>query len=385
MAVLSACQGLPGQGNLPTRVEIASVPSATTTPTPGDLPPTWTPEAAVERGTELFRQAGPTLTPSITPTVPRSTPIPTITATPTITPTETPFPNIATIIAGLPPSTELGPSKLGVHVVQNNDPAIMQFVRQSQPAVMKGVGDLGFLAEVRAESPRTIIVGRIDDIFIQNYIGTPEEAAREYVNKHLDTYRANPAIDYWEGWNEPDPGPGLMGWYARFEQERIKAMAEHGLKSAIGGFPPGVPEIEEFAMFLPAIETGIQHGAILTLHEGDISEGNLLFLYGAPLPGYPAYADRGLMSFRYRWFYREILEPANMIIPLVVSELEFAGWDSTSEEALIGQLAWYDVEARKDGYFIGFTVFTAGAINQWIEFNVNQILPELTTYVQSQQ
>lgn len=384
MVVLSGCQGIPGQATLPTRVEAASVPSATPTLMPGVLPPTWTPEAVVERGTELFRQAGPTLTPSVTATVPPRTPIPTITATPTITPTDTPFPNIATIIAGLPPSTELGPSKLGVHVVQNNDPAIMEFVRQSQPAVMKGVGDLGFLAEVRAQSPRTIIVGRIDDIFIQNYIGNPEEAAREYVNKHLNTYRANPAIDYWEGWNEPDPGPGLMSWYARFEQERIKAMAEHGLKSAIGGFPPGVPEIDEFAMFLPAVETGIQYGAIMTLHEGDISEGNLLFLYGSPLPGYPAYPDRGLMSLRYRWFYREILEPANMVIPLVVSELEFAGWDSTSEAELIGQLAWYDTEVRKDGYFIGFTVFTAGAINQWIEFNVNQILPELTTYVQSQ-
>jgi hypothetical protein len=260
----------------------------------------------------------------------------------------------------------------------------MQFVRQSQPAVMKGVDDLGFLAEVRAESPRTIIVGRVDDVFIQNYIGTPEEAAREYVNKHLQTYLANPAVDYWEGWNEPDPGPGRMSWYARLEQERVKAMAEHGLKSAIGGFPPGVPEMDEFWMFLPAIDTGIQYGAIMTLHEGDISEGDLRFLFGSPLPGYPAYADRGVMSFRYRWFYREVLEPGNMVIPLVVSELEFAGWDSTSKEELIGQLAWYDTEALKDCYFIGFTVFTAGAIGHWGDFNLNSIMPDLAAYVQSQ-
>ncbi|MFZ0544900.1 MAG: hypothetical protein WAM60_05655, partial [Candidatus Promineifilaceae bacterium] len=123
---------------------------------------------------------------------------------------------------------------------------------------------------------------------------------------------------------------------------------------------------------------------ILTLHEGDISEGNLRFLYGAPLPGFPTFADRGLMSFRYRWFYREILEPANLVIPLVVSELEFAGWNNTSEEELIGQLAWYDTEARKDGYFIGFTVFTAGGINVWHDFDLNPILPDLTAYVQSQ-
>jgi hypothetical protein len=270
--VSTACQGLPGQAIVPTRVEVASVPSATFTPTPGNVPPTWTPAAVIERATELYQQAGPTAIPSITPTLPRSTAIPTITNTPTLTPTATTRPNIATIIAGLPLSTELGPSKLGVHVVRNNDPGIMQFVRQSQPAVMKGVGDLGFLGEVRAESPRTIIVGRIDDIFIQNYIGVPEEAAREYVNKHIQTYLANPAVDYWEGWNEPDPGPGRMGWYARLEQERVKAMAEHGLKSAIGGFPPGVPEMDEFMQFLPAIDTGIQYGAIMTLHEVTVPE-----------------------------------------------------------------------------------------------------------------
>ena len=382
--ISAACQGLPGEADVPTRVEVANVPTVTPTPTLGNVPPTWTPLAAVERATELFQGVGPTAIPSITPTLPRSTAVPTITPTPTLTPTATTHPNIATIIAGLPPSTELGPSKLGIHVIRNNSPSIMEFVRQSQPAVMKGVDDLGFLAEVRAESPRSIIVGRVDDIWIQNYIGTPEEAAREYVNKHIQTYLLNPAIDYWEGWNEPDPGPTRMHWYARFEQERIKAMAEHGLKSAIGGFPPGVPEIDEFMMFLPAIDTGIQYGAIMTLHEGDISEGNLLFLYGSPLPGYPAYPDRGLMSFRYRWFYREVLEPGNMVIPLVVSELEFAGWDSMSKEDLIGQLAWYDTEARKDGYFIGFTVYTAGAIGQWHEFDLNPILPDLTAYVQSQ-
>lgn len=379
--ILSACQGAVGQTELPTRVELASVPSATAT---GDVPPTWTPDAAASRETVVYQQLGPTLTPSTTPTLPKSTSIPTITNTPTLTPTATPRTNIATIIAGLPPSEELGPSKLGIHVVRNNNPLIMDFVRRAQPAVMKGVGDFGFLAEVRAESPRSIIVGRIDDIFIQNYIGTPEEAAREYVNKHIATYQANPAIDYWEGWNEPDPGPTRMNWYARFEQERIVAMAEHGLKSAIGGFPPGVPEMDEFMQFLPAIDTGIQYGAILTLHEGDISEGNLLFLYGAPMLGFPAYPDRGLMSFRYRWFYREILEPGNMVIPLVVSELEFAGWDSTSKERLIGELAWYDTEARKDGYFIGFNIFTAGAIGQWDEFDLNGMLPDLAAYVESQ-
>ena len=51
----------------------------------------------------------------------------------------------------------------------------------------------------------------------------------------------------------------------------------------MGGFSAGVPEYDEFAQFLPAIQAAKQHGGILTLHE-----------YDAPVmmrslgPGFPA-------------------------------------------------------------------------------------------------
>ena len=79
----------------------------------------------------------------------------------------------------------------------------MEFVRRAQPAVMKSVDDLGFLAEVKAVSPRTITIGRIS-IDSQDYSGNPEEAAQRFVAENLEKYRLNPAVDYWEGWNEPD-------------------------------------------------------------------------------------------------------------------------------------------------------------------------------------
>ncbi len=154
----------------------------------------------------------------------------------------------------------------------------MEFVRNAQPRIMKSVGDLGFMNDVKSVSPHTLTVGRVDDIYIQNYIGTPEEAARIYVEKHLETYRLNPGVDYWEGWNEPDPGLDRMSWYTRFEQERVKLMAQSGLRSAIGGFSPGVPEMDEFALFVPAVETAIQYGGIMTLHEGDFVTG-IIFTY----------------------------------------------------------------------------------------------------------
>ena len=134
----------------------------------------------------------------------------------------------------------------------------------------------------------------------------------------------------------------------------------------------------------------------------------MTYLYGSPLPGYDAYPDRGSLTFRYRWFYREILEPGDMVIPLVISEAGIDGiigdrpgpsgqgwkdfqtyWEQqglgrTGTEAFINQLAWYDVGVRQDGYVIGFTVFTAGGINEWKSYDVNPILPELTNYVVSQ-
>ncbi len=61
------------------------------------------------------------------------------------------------------------------------------------------------------------------------------------------------------------------------------------------------------------------------------------------------------------------------------------GWGRTGPEAFINQLAWYDNGVRLDGYVIGFTVFTAGGIGNWIPYDVNPILPQLTAYVVGQQ
>ena len=378
---------------LPTIMPVAAVPTGLGGEAAVDannLPPTFTPgpgitpapfDAPREQGAVLA-----TVDPSITPTIPTITPRPTQTPTPSITPSPTDLPPIEARSNSIqaPVVVHYNQSRLGVHVVLDNNAGIMNFVRFAKPAVIKGVDSLGFLREVKEVSPTTVTIGRVDDIFIQNYIGEPEEAAREYVNKHLRTYQLNPGADYWEGWNEPDPGMQWMSWYARFEQERVKLMAQHGFRSAIGGFPPGVPELEEFQLFVPAVETALRYGGIMTLHEGEFT-GDLRNLYGSALPGYPYYADRGAMAFRYRWFYREILEPAGLAIPLVISELNFAGWHTTTADNFIyNQLAWYDSEARKDPYVIGFTVFTAGANTQWRNYDLNSIMPELTDYVNSQ-
>jgi hypothetical protein len=281
----------------------------------------------------------------------------------------------------------------------------MNFVRETQPAVMKSVDDLGFLADVKRESPKTITIGRIS-IESQDYKGNPEETARDFVADNLEIYQSNPSVDFWEGWNEPDPNQRYMSWYARFEQERVRQMAKYGLRSAIGGFATGVPELDEFRLFLPAVEVAIEHGGVLALHE--YGAPDLYYGYGMPLPGYPTYPDRGILTFRYRWYYRDVLEPAGMVIPLVITEAgidgiiggrpgpQGLGWQDfqgywerqgigeTGVQAFLNQLAWYDVGVRQDGYVIGFTIFTAGGFGYWENYDINPILPELTQYVRSQ-
>lgn len=401
--------GCGAQPVLPTLAPVAAAPSAgTETDTP--LPPTWTPPPLTTADSkhsnlDTLATLGPSPTPSNTPILPTSTPRPTRTPTPTPTIEASPS-RYVSYIPQLPPSSELGPSKLGIHIIRNNDARIMAFIRDAQPAVIKALDNFGYLQEVKRVSPRTIIVGRVDDIHAQNYQGEPEEAAQQYVADHLDQYLANPAVDYWEGWNEPDPNLDNMAWYARFEQERVRLLARHGLRAAIGGFAAGVPELEEFRLFVPAVETAIEHRGILSLHE--YGAPDMTYLYGDPLPGYPAYPDRGSLTFRYRWFYGEILQPAGLVIPLVITEAGIdgiiggrpgpsgygwadfqgywveQGWGSNGVEAFINQLAWYDTGVRQDGYVIGFTVFTAGAHGHWENYDINPILHNLTDYVRSQ-
>ncbi|MCI0396825.1 MAG: hypothetical protein L0332_05680 [Chloroflexi bacterium] len=399
LLALTACQALIAPP-LPTRaVAAATLALTANTPVPGEVPFTWTPAPA--QTTELVEPTSllgfPTRTPAATAPFPTNTP----TRTPTPTPTPTPT-RYVWRLPDIPFSNELGPSKLGLHVIRNNDPAIMDFIRRAQPAVVKAVDDLGFLAEVRQVSPRTITIGRVN-VDNQSYEGSPEEAARRFVAQHLATYQANPAVDYWEGWNEPDPNYNNMIWFSRFEQERVKEMARYGFRCAIGSFATGVPEFDEFMLFLPAVDAAMRHGGVLSLHE--YSAPDMTFGYGAPLPGFPPYTDRGSLTFRYRWLYRDMLEPGGMVIPLVITEAgvdgiignrpgpdglgwwDFQsywveqGWGPNGPQAFINQLAWYDAGVRQDGYVIGFTVFTAGGFGYWQNYNINSILPQITDYV----
>ena len=159
-------------------------------------------------------------------------------------------------------------------------------------------------------------------------------------------------------------------------------------------------------LFVPAIEAAREHGGILTLHE--YAAPDLTFLYGDPLPGQPAYPDRGPLLFRYRWFYRDVLEPRGLVVPLVISEAGIdgilgnrpgpqglgwqdfqafwveQGWGPDGQTAFLNQLQWLDNEARQDEYVIGYALFTAGGGRAWDTYELDPFLPRLAEYVVSQ-
>ena len=405
---LIGCSSEPLTTSLPTSAAVAEIPTQTATAeSPANLvPPTWTAVAPSANDPASFPSATPRPTdlpgkPTATIFIPTRTP--TNTPTPTVTATPTPY---VPFIPTRAPLTDLGPSKMGIHVIQNN-PQVMDFIRAAKPAVVKSTGDFGFLAEVKEVSPNTITIGRFP-ANSQDMTGNPEEKARDYVAEQLRYYQLNPYVDYWEGWNEPDPNFVNMAWYTRFEQERVRELARYGFKAAIGSFPAGVPEMHEFEQFIPAIETAIEHQGILALHE--YSAPDFTYLYGDPLPNYPAYPDRGSLTFRYRWYYREFLEPRGLFIPLVITEFGIDGiiggrpgpaglgwqdfqdywkttgaWGTTDGRmAYINQLAWYDDGMRQDAYVIGATIFTAGGGDRWKSYNIESIFPLLADYINSQ-
>jgi hypothetical protein len=336
-------------------------------------------------------------TPTPTPTMPPAPSARPRTPGPTHTPKPPRWPE---------PLAAPGRSRLGIHVIWNTSPDILEYVHRAKPIVVKAVGDLGWLKNVKEISPNTVTIGRLD-LASQSVAGDPAAAARAFVAEHLAKFLEHPYVDYWEGWNEPDPNQ--IGWYTTFEAERVRALAGYGLKAAIGSFATGTPEWEQFLTFLPAVEAALQHGGILSLHEYDAPTFDRTI--GSPIPGRPPYPDRGPLALRYRYWYEDVLKPRGLTIPLVITEAgvdggvrdrpgpaDATGWrhfatywsqhglGDDATQVYLRQLAWYDAEVQKDDYVIGFTVYTAGSPSaQWESFEITQILPKLAYYAVSQQ
>ncbi len=296
--------------------------------------------------------------------------------------------------------TPHGPSKLGIHAIA--DGGTTDFVQAvhdggGHVAVVKGLS-FGYLQRVKQISPETITIGRWCDPVWEtvNTSGDVQEAAARHMEKHMSVWAPHQGyVDYWEVLNEVDP-PSIEGhvWLAQFFIEVMNIAERHGYKVALFSYSMGVPEIYEWQAIA---ETGVfarakQGGHILALHEYayPMSQG-----WGNPLPQYPGqplddptiphYPDRGDLTGRYRYLYRDILIPRNEVIPLVISECNLLLTDNPAERdrIFVEEMSWYDDRLREDDYVLGMTIFTLGGSgsDRWDEMDYRPHLPDLAARI----
>ena len=323
-------------------------------------------------------------------TSPLGSPTPSPTASPLTSPSRTPTPPPTPFPAG-------PPTKLGLFVAWYH-PQIMDLIATGNVALLKTLEfDPAFLADVRARSPGTLIVGR--PVLGQLNIAEADVAAEArraleaVLPLALDQRRAG-LVDAWEGYNEPVPGDeGQMGKLADLEVERVRLLAENGLRAVVGNFGTGNPPLEWWPAFRPALEAAQAHAGYLGLHEYSAptiwTKTNRL-----PLDFRAEPSDEGWLTLRYRKVYQQFLLPWGIRLPLLMTECGVdggvanrpgppgQGWtDFSSYWAEIGmgkdapgnyieQLAWYDNELQKDDYVVGASIFAMTAYQEWQSYQL---------------
>jgi hypothetical protein len=279
----------------------------------------------------------------------------------------------------LPPKGSL--SKLGIQTAYFPG-EIWSFIDEAQPAVVKLLGNYGSAGEIKMRSPGTFVVGRVHEPQSwEQRTGDPKVRAQEWFQRNRDKIISSPNIDCWEGYNEPVPqNSSEMSWYADFESERIKLLAQVGAKACIGTFSVGQPDdLNLWPSFFPAIETALQYGGYLNLHEYDAPTMTASFDFSS---------EEGWRTGRYRKVYNQYLIPNNLKIPLIISEAGIdggvigergRGWKSYEDaQAYLEDLKWYDSLLREDDYVIGAAIFGWGMYG-WDDFEITPELAQLLT------
>ena len=368
------------------------------TPTPAPTP------TATKTPTAAFTS---TATATTTATAhPTAIPLPSATAPATVAPAEptaTPEPTPTPSATPFPP----GPaSKLGLFVGYNYG-QLFDLLSTGNVAIVKTLEyDPNFVAEIKQVSPNTLIVSRYTPLQLPDFdTWDPIAAARQFVDLLLPiatepSRLAN--IDCWEAYNEPIITTAeQMASLAVFEAERTRLLAEAGVHSCIGNFGTGQPPMELWPAFFPALEAIQQHGGFLGLHEYSAPE--MWFAAGANQlePGSDE-GDEGWLTLRYRKVYRDILEPAGLAVPLVITETGVdglvagrpgpagGGWQdfrdywrsqglvSTLPEGFyVEQLAWYDSNLAQDDYVRGAAIYTLAGPTGWQSYEIHGLVADI--------
>jgi hypothetical protein len=274
----------------------------------------------------------------------------------------------------------------------------MELVDTGNVALLKtSEFDPAFLADVKARSPGTLIVGRVAldqlDLNRPDMKAEARRAAEAVFALALDERRQG-LVDAWEGFNEPVPGdPDQMRKLAELEVERVRLLAERGLGAVVGNFGTGQPPLEWWPEFRPALEAAAASGGYLGLHE-----------YSAPTIWYHTNrepldfgadrSDEGWLTLRYRKVYRQYLDPWGIDLPLVITECGIdglvterpgppgGGWNDfggywneigmgpDTPGNYVEQLAWYDSQLQLDDNVAGAAIFAMTAFGEWSSYQL---------------
>lgn len=313
------------------------------------------------------------------------------------------------------------PSKLGPHYLGNS--ADLRRMVEAGCGVVKLAGVFGVAEELLAINPQLMLIGRVvetSDAFEDYERGlSPTTSAQAFFARQRAHYAHNPLITLWEGPNEPVCGSARepaalrrMAWLAAFEAERLRLLAELGLRGVVGNFATGTPELALWPAFLPALDACERYHGLLGLHE--YASPFMWSLTGphqtsncADAPDFVGEGDTGWTTLRYRKVYRQYLAPNGLDdVPLVITEcgldriglvcpgqsdgawrthLAYWGGHDGARDPIpywrgperdtgryyAEQLIWYDRELQKDPYVVGATIFTVGAVGGWEHFDIS--------------
>lgn len=310
------------QEQIPTLANAATIPESIGVHNGTRLPNTWTPaptrkfESSTRQLVTITQRPSHTpwptstdITPSLTPTpldTPTITPtnLPSIFSSPSVSPspTATPFSPIEMVVAYPADLRQIGEnlnasglslaySKIGFHVSIGGDmEGLSEWMRQLDaagiPFFLKSVDYAGPIYEAQQLAkasgvPHTLVYRSSADL--PNYDLSPEEAALEHWNKHMELLP--PELDRRVVWletvNEIDKG--RSEWQARFSIATARLSLADGFRWAAFGWSTGEPEVYDWEtpamlFFLRMVSMHLDRLAI-ALHEYSGTTTNIAFEY----------------------------------------------------------------------------------------------------------
>jgi hypothetical protein len=326
------------------------------------------------------------------------------------------------------------PSKLGPHA-QAGSADLRRFVEAGCPLVRLD-GDLGPARELLDVRRDLLIIARVpDDVTAELEAGgQPEASALAFVERQRSHHLQHPHLTVWEGPDAPALGHAndpaamrRMAWYAAFEAERLRLLADLGVRGVVGNFAAGAPDLPLWAAFLPALDAAERHHGYLGLRE--YSSPFMWSLTGAHQiancdgEAVPGEGDTGWTTLRYRKVYRGALAANGLeAVPVVIlgcgldriglvcpgqgdgpwnAHLEFwhghdgardpidywRGPGRDPERYYAEQLLWYERELQQDPFIVGAAVSVVGAAEAWASFEIagTGVAEALINHIQSSQ